>query len=208
MQIHNIVDALAKHPTKKYTTRPLSQINGIVIHHYAVVATPQAVASYHVNTLGWPGIGYHFAIEPDGKIQQTNKLETISYHVGNPNWRTIGIALNGNFMINPPTQKALDSARWLTNYIRNLPAITIKDQFGHGQFPGGTATACPGATWPQWIDHVFSPLAEGDKKQVGDVVPTVRNATVPAGQNVKILQVTPTHYYVQFEMWFNDHYID
>jgi hypothetical protein len=96
----------------------------------------------------------------DGTVYQTNWYKTISYHVGDPNFETIGICLNGNFMIDPPTQPQLDAARYVVNLVRNNGGITIERIHGHGQYPGGTASACPGATWPQWFDYLLEPLDE------------------------------------------------
>ena len=46
----------------------------------------------------WPGIGYHYFIHADGSIDQTNELETVSYHVFQHNTYTIGVAFAGSFM--------------------------------------------------------------------------------------------------------------
>lgn len=164
MQITDIVDDLPKHATLKYYTRPLLWVDGLVLHHFANWATIYNVALYHITPRrhspeGWPGIGYHYCILTDGAIFQTNYHNTISYHVGNPNWRTIGIALQGNYT-HPytPPQAQLDAARWLVNHLSNSTEFEIKLVDGHGTYPGGTATACPGNTHPQWLPYIKTPL--------------------------------------------------
>jgi len=51
--IDNIVDSLEKHPTKTFTKRNTGQIDRIILHHYAGMGTPQAVAHYHVKPEIW-----------------------------------------------------------------------------------------------------------------------------------------------------------
>jgi hypothetical protein len=164
MEILNIVESLPRHPTKRYSTRSLSEIEGLVVHHFGSLSTVENVAAYHVSK-GWPGIGYHFVVERDGVIKQTNYLTWVSYHVGDPNRKTIGMALNGGFMTSPPPQKQLDSARWLVSHIKSLENINITKEAGHGQYPGGTLTACPGATWPQWLPYVFTPHESPEQEE-------------------------------------------
>jgi N-acetylmuramoyl-L-alanine amidase len=156
MQITDITDDLAKHATKRYTTRQLSVIENLVVHHFAGDALIANVAKYHVNSLGWPGIGYHFCINKDGSIFQTNKLATISYHSGNYNTRSIGIALNGNFQLVNPPQVQQNAARWLINHLRQSSGLNIQRTVGHRELP--VQTACPGNTYKAWLPYVVSEM--------------------------------------------------
>jgi hypothetical protein len=160
IEIHNIVDELPKHPTKTYSQRSLGVITHLTIHH--TVSPPDrpisSIAAYHVNTNGWPGIGYHYVIGADGKISQTNYLTTKSYHAGSyaapgdENLFSVGIALQGDFTNAAPPQAQLDAARELVAYLREtLPnSLTV---LGHRQMPGA-ATACPGATFESWLPYI------------------------------------------------------
>lgn len=164
--IINIADTLQKHKTLKYTTRQLSRIAGIVVHHTTGPVTssgtaPPAIARYHVDNLGWPGIGYHFFIDVDGKIYQTNHLETVSYHAGNPNTATIGIVLRGDFTSVQPTAAQKASLVDLLRYLRNQKEFEITQIAGHGQYPGATPSSCPGKTWPQWLPQAIEASAIG-----------------------------------------------
>jgi hypothetical protein len=146
-KIINIVAQLAKHPVKKYGKRNLSQITQVVIHHSATKSSaigsrPEVYARYHVDTRGWAGIGYHFVIQPDGTIYQTNELGTVSNHVQNANTKSIGICFSGNFDEEQPTEAAYNGAIWLVR--------ALSSQFGQ-QFPikahnqYATHKSCPGA---------------------------------------------------------------
>ena len=92
-----------------YTTRELSDITGIIVHHSAVEPIRGALDAiertdtYHKN-LGWPGIGYHFALGPDGESYYVGDISTVRYHAtsaGNP-W-AIGIEVLGDFSVTSPS---------------------------------------------------------------------------------------------------------
>jgi hypothetical protein len=159
LEIIDIVNELPKHATLKYATRPITGITTLTIHH--TVSPPdrsiESIAAYHVDSNGWPGIGYHFVIKDTGIIYQTNYLTTKSYHAGSSapgdeNLISVGIALQGDFTNAPPPQAQLDAARDLVAYLENeLPTVTAV--LGHRQMPGA-ATACPGATWQSWLPYI------------------------------------------------------
>jgi len=148
--IVDVVDDLLKHETMKYDTRPLSRVTHIAVHHSAAggMLTPEAVARYHVNGNGWPGIGYHYYIMGDGAIYQTNRLETWSYHVGSANQHTVGICLAGNFMEQAPPPAQVAAGRALIAWLRRELGIPLENVWGHKDF--GPGTACPGDTWDAW----------------------------------------------------------
>ena len=142
LNVNNITGKLKKHPSKKYSKRGLGQIDNLVVHHSATASgTPQAYANYHVDHNGWPGIGYHFVIQKDGSIFQTNDLETVSYHVSNHNTRSIGICLTGDYDTQQPPQVQLDQCGFLIAALRNklLQALEIS---GHRDF---STKSCPGS---------------------------------------------------------------
>lgn len=154
-EIADIVEELPKHATKRYATRPLSAIKALTIHH--TVSPPDRavaqIAAYHVTGKDWPGIGYHFVISDTGKIYQTNRLETKSYHAGSAepgdeNLWSVGIALQGDFTEAPPPPAQLDAARWLVGWLKGQ--LPIEVVVGHREMPGA-ATACPGATYLEWL---------------------------------------------------------
>ena len=119
VKINNVVDSLPKHPSKTYSTRNLSQIDKIIIHHTATSGgSAQAYANHHVNTRDWPGIGYHYVIDPDGTVNQTNYHQTRSYHVSGQNTNSIGVALTGNFKYTEPTAAQMQSLNALIPHIR------------------------------------------------------------------------------------------
>jgi hypothetical protein len=128
--VNDIVNDLAKHPTKVYPTRNLSQVTEIILHHYASSGTPYAVARYHVkpeewvggkNVGGrnWAGIGYHYTIDKDGTVSLVNYHDTYSNHTLNHNYKSIGVALEGNFKNENPTDAQMKSLNALIAHIRS-----------------------------------------------------------------------------------------
>ena len=167
--IIDIVDDLPQDPDHDYPTRLLTDITTLVIHH--TTGDPfqpiENIASYHVNTKGWPGIGYHYVIDGAGTIFQTNYLVTKSYHVGTLNapgdenlW-SVGIALQGHFgpwppppepdTADPPPQVQQDAARALVQYLKGQ--LFIDYVLGHRESQGAQ-TACPGSTFEEWLPFV------------------------------------------------------
>ena len=113
----------------------------IVIHHTASTAkeTVEQIHNFHKNNNGWAGIGYHFYIRKDGTIYRGRPEEYIGAHCENYNSVSLGICCEGNFEIEQPTEKQLQS---LSELIHNL-----KQKYGNVQVIGHrdlNATACPG----------------------------------------------------------------
>ncbi len=148
--IHDLSATLPIHPKARYGSRELDNIQRTVIHHTAVrpkrtdkLYTEQhiaAIARGHVRQ-GWPGIGYHFCIDAEGRVYQVNKLTTVSYHVGRHNASSVGVCLLGRFDAgyDEPTAKQLASARWLCNQL-GYPIVPHKEL---------SQTKCPGR-WDVW----------------------------------------------------------
>lgn len=156
--IHNVSADLLRHATKRYTTRKRDEIQYLVFHHSAVPATVplERIARYHVEERDWPGIGYHFYIDAEGTIYQTNPLETISYHAGPANPVGVGICVAGSFMTEIPTDAQIAAAAHLSAWLLqelNLDRTAIR---GHKEFVN---TQCPGDQWfegKQWKQHLLA----------------------------------------------------
>lgn len=132
---------LMRSSSQKYTTRSLNQINQIFVHHSASIGQKaEDYARYHVQSKGWPGIGYHFVIEVNGDIILCNPITTISYNVSGHNTRGIGICLSGDFTQQEPTSAQLKSLDNLIKHLRKeLPQYLAVD--GHKAYG---QTSCPG----------------------------------------------------------------
>lgn len=141
-----LVSRLPRHASLRYETRPLSQIAHLVVHHSGVPAEVgvEAIAGYHVADLNWPGIGYHFVVAPDGHIDQTNALSTVSYHVRQFNPVSVGIALLGDFDTAPPGTDQLEATAALCAWLRRELGLPLDAIQGHREL---VSVTCPGSQW-------------------------------------------------------------
>jgi hypothetical protein len=148
-EVLDIVEELPRHETKTYRTRPLTDITTLTIHH--TVSPPDrtiaSIAAYHVSR-DWPGIGYHYVINDQGQIYQTNYPETVSYHSAGNNGYSIAISLQGDFTNAAPPVAQLAAAKWLIADLKNT--LDIDSVMPHRLMPDA-ATACPGNTWESWF---------------------------------------------------------
>lgn len=138
--------ALTNLPTgkTKYTTRPLSYIDTMVLHHVGVdlpgtEENVRVVARYHVERRGWPGIGYHYMVAKDGTIWKTNPARTVSYHVAGHNLHTLGVCLFGDLEQARPTKEQVESVVGLWRELRVV--YGLRRVVGHREL---YRTDCPG----------------------------------------------------------------
>ena len=143
LNVQDVKNILQKHSTKKYSKRLISQIRYIAIHHSATKdGDAFSFARYHVSHKNWPGIGYHYVILPDGTIQWTNDLSTVSYHVGWQNTFTVGICLVGDFTKAEPTNQQKISLKALCRMLFGVLSLNINNVKGHRELVSNTQ--CPG----------------------------------------------------------------
>jgi len=143
MEIINIVDKLPK-GREAYKRRETNEIKKIILHHSATTTgTPEGFAKYHVETNGWGGIGYHFVIQKDGTIYQTNNDTTLSYHCKGYNQISLGICLVGDFDKQQPTEAQHTSLKELLVYLLKKYGLSTSDIIGHRETPAAHKT-CPG----------------------------------------------------------------
>ncbi|MEC6747321.1 N-acetylmuramoyl-L-alanine amidase [Marinilactibacillus sp. XAAS-LB27] len=137
---------VVKHPTKKFPVLNIQLKTEIAIHHSLTRiglsgSNARGYSSYHVNTLGWPGIGYSYVIEPDGTIKFCNPINWRTYHVGNSNNIAVGIVLTGDFRYDKPTPEQEESLRLLVARIKQ-DQKQIKRVRSHNEYPGYSWKAC------------------------------------------------------------------
>lgn len=122
------------------------KINFLVIHHTAVSYTKnpdQLVATNNYHKQKWNSIsklgyyvGYHYEIAADGTYTQTRRTDESGIHVVGHNFDSIGIAMDGNFDLELPTEKQVNT---LTNLLVELHAEFPKAQIvPHRKFANKT----------------------------------------------------------------------
>jgi N-acetylmuramoyl-L-alanine amidase len=163
MEIVDIRSSLPTHPSKRYRRRTLSAIKNIAIHHSATTTgSAESFARYHVNSLDWPGIAYHYVVDKDGVINHCHDLEVISYHVGNSNSRAIGICMVGDFRTQQLTDIQKRATQNLVISLLEVLAIEVDDVWGHQEFPGYEWKPCPSINMENFRTELLSISQKGD----------------------------------------------
>ncbi|MEH7541639.1 MULTISPECIES: peptidoglycan recognition protein family protein [Bacillus cereus group] len=126
-----------------YSRVAASRKTHIIVHHSLTkTGSAEAYANYHVNDLGWQGIGYHFVIEKDGTVKWCHPIEAVSYHVGNHNGYCVGICLTGDFRYQEPTKEQRRSLYLLVEDLKKKHS-SLRTILGHSDLSGYEWKECP-----------------------------------------------------------------
>lgn len=111
----------------------------LIIHHTADSGiTPERMNEIHIEN-GWAGIGYHFYIRTDGTIYRGRPENAVGAHAKKNNKNSIGIALEGNFEKDNPTEAQMKSLVKLSADM--IIKYNLNDVLGHRDV---YETLCPG----------------------------------------------------------------
>lgn len=130
---------------------PMNGVNRITVHHDAIrsdnIRTQRDAAS-RLNQVrashlreGWADIGYHYVIDPQGRVWEARPLGYQGAHVKDKNEHNIGVMCMGNFEMQRPTPQqtaALDAFVASLMQRHRIPASRVYTHQELGQ------TACPG----------------------------------------------------------------
>lgn len=139
-------------------------IRYLVVHHSGVSldSTAASIARYHSQTLGWPGIGYHYLVHQDGAIEYVGDILEVRYNVAGRNQEVIGVCLPGDFRGQPPGEAQVEAARTLLANLQFALGWFVPI-LGHREMTlAGFGTSCPGDTfltgprWKDWVDGSHS----------------------------------------------------
>ena len=136
---------------KAWRMRGIGDVDRVTIHHTAggkdvntdkddVAAAIQGVLASHTQR-GYGDIAYHLIIDYSGRVWEGRPLAYEGAHVQDQNERNIGIMLLGNFEIQEPSKKQIDSMKQLVDLVRAQYRIKRHRIYGHRDLG---ASACPG----------------------------------------------------------------
>ena len=141
--------------------------NRITVHHSAKdskeMGTPTSgnvaehikdIQTFHMRGRSWGDIGYHFLIDPTGRIWQGRLLDWQGAHAqGSNNVGNIGICLIGDFNHERPDPRALEALERLVDALSERHQIARDHVYGHRRF---AATECPGDSLMAWVSRYAS----------------------------------------------------
>ena len=137
---------------------PMGGVGRITIHHDAMpsldIRSPaeaaqrlEAVRLGHVGK-GWADIGYHYIIDPAGRIWEGRSVQYQGAHVEDNNEHNLGIMLMGNFDRHSPTSAALASLdRFVAQQMARY-SVPLRRVFTHQEI---RPTACPGRALQRYM---------------------------------------------------------
>ncbi|MCP3916394.1 MAG: N-acetylmuramoyl-L-alanine amidase [bacterium] len=100
------------------------------------------IQSAHMSGEGYGDIGYHFLVDPAGRIFQGRDMRYQGAHAGgNNNVGNVGICLLGNFDRTRPTRQALAALDGLVAFLSERHSIQSRRIKGHRDWKN---TQCPG----------------------------------------------------------------
>ncbi|MET3318306.1 UNVERIFIED_ORG: hypothetical protein ABIC97_001399 [Peribacillus simplex] len=154
-KLPQLVDMRGKLKSKGTYSKRTKTITHRVWHHSLTKkhlggSDAASFADYHVNTLGWPGVGYTFIIEPKNLINTPNgkrarivyahDIDRRTYHVGNSNQFALGICVAGDYRYDTMDDATIAS-------IADLHSALVKDNIGkndtsHNEMPDYSWKAC------------------------------------------------------------------
>jgi hypothetical protein len=138
---------------RTWLANPMGRITRITVHHDGMppvsirnaqeaAARIDLIRRAHVGK-GWADIGYHYIVDPQGRVWQGRPRNLQGAHVKDYNERNLGIVVLGNFMEQRPTPAATSSLdRFVLASMRAF-RVPLHEIHTHREL---RPTACPGDT--------------------------------------------------------------
>ena len=156
-------------PRSRWTTEPprahlanrMRQPDKVTVHHdgmdpftstseSAAMQRLELIRRSHTNN-GWADIGYHFAIDPGGRVYQCRPLTLQGAHVKDHNDANIGVLVLGNYGRQRPTDAAERSLAGLLTSVMNRYSLSASRVYTHQEL---RPTQCPGANLQRFMTEV------------------------------------------------------
>lgn len=133
-------------------TNPMGRIRSITVHHDGM--TPfdstlfddaarrlESIRRSHVGSQRWADIGYHYAVDPAGRVWDARPDHLQGAHVRDRNKNNLGIVVLGNFERQRPSNQTLDALDRFIAAKMDEHRIDVNRVYTHREL---ASTACPG----------------------------------------------------------------
>lgn len=150
----------ATQPPKWAMSKPLNGINCITVHHDAfpsvgltrerdVAARIESIRRAHRQRGNeWVDIGYHYIIDPAGRVWEGRPLTIEGAHVSKTNEHNLGICVLGNFDEQRPTSDTLATLDSFVAYQARQYRVSMRNVYTHQELK---PTACPGRNLQRYM---------------------------------------------------------
>ncbi|MBU6414224.1 MAG: peptidoglycan recognition protein family protein [Planctomycetes bacterium] len=139
-------------------TGPMGRVTRITIHHdalssaglttqAAVMARLEQHRANHVRAQ-WADIGYHYIVDPSGRIWEGRPAYLTGAHVKDQNENNIGVMCLGNFEVQSPTAAQLASLDQFVGQLARNHRVPIGRVYTHKELG---KTLCPGRNLQRYI---------------------------------------------------------
>ncbi|MCB9845331.1 MAG: N-acetylmuramoyl-L-alanine amidase [Phycisphaeraceae bacterium] len=146
---------------------PMGRVTRITVHHdgmNAFTSSSRADAMSRLESIrrahvgqGWADIGYHYSIDPAGRIYQCRPVTLQGAHVKDNNPGNLGIMLLGNFEEQRPTAESLGAlASFLESQMSRF-RVPLRSVYTHQEL---RATVCPGRSLQARMADLRSPRGQ------------------------------------------------
>ena len=143
----------------------MGKIRSLTVHHDGMspfsstlyddtASRLDAIQRSHVNK-GWADIGYHYAIDPAGRVWACRPTQLQGAHVKDYNSGNIGILVLGNYERQRPTPAAVQTLDRLIAAQMDAHRLNLDRVYTHREW---ASTACPGRYLQ---DHMIAARARG-----------------------------------------------
>lgn len=133
-------------------TEPMNTVTRITLHHDgmppALLRTKADVASRlevirraHVEHRGWADIGYHYIVDPSGRVWEGRPVSRQGAHVKDLNPNNVGVLVLGNFEEQRPTTEALAAIGQFVRSLMSRHRVPLTRVVTHQEL---ASTVCPG----------------------------------------------------------------
>jgi hypothetical protein len=103
---------------------------------------------------GWGDIGYHFAVDRQGRVWEGRSIGWQGAHVKDYNEGNIGIVVLGNFDRQAPSPQQLAALNALVTRLMKQYGVPVGNVRTHQEWP--SATACPGTNLQRYMVAIRS----------------------------------------------------
>ena len=168
--------------TKRKSTRR------IILHHAAAKTCNAATIHRWHKDRGWSGIGYHFLVRKNGRVERGRPENMVGAHASGSNSDSIGICFEGNFMTETMKPEQLKAGQELVSYLKKKYGVTKVQK--HSDVG---STSCPGKNFP--FSKITASVSSSGSSSAGKSSPSAGYPTLKKGSrgsHVRLLQARLT----------------